>query len=133
DGRPGDLLRNRAFLWLIIIAALVLGSHAMHDAFAIIAWNAAGIGASTASMLWSGSVAAEVLVFLAVGPWLLRQVGPLVGIAIGAVAAVVRWTVMAQTSSIAALAVIEPLHGLSFALFHLSCMRVLVAIVSPGL
>lgn len=105
----------------------------MHDSFAMIAWNAAGISSSTASVLWSESVAAEVLVFLVVGPLLLRQVHPLVGIGIGAAAAVVRWTVMAQTSSIAALVVIQPLHGLTFALFHLCCMRVLVAIVPVGL
>jgi len=133
EPRLANLLRNRAFLSLMLVAALVLGSHAMHDSFAMIAWNAAGISSSTASVLWSESVAAEVLVFLVVGPLLLRQVHPLVGIGIGAAAAVVRWTVMAQTSSIAALAVIQPLHGLTFALFHLCCMRVLVAIVPVGL
>jgi len=132
---PGlrELLRNRAFLCLTLIAALVLGSHAMHDSFAMIAWNAAGIPASTGSLLWSESVAAEVVVFFWAGPWLLRQFGPKAGIAIAIVAAAIRWTVMAQTSNTIALAMVEPLHGLTFALLHLSCMRVLVRVVPSGL
>jgi MFS transporter, PPP family, 3-phenylpropionic acid transporter len=53
-----DLLRIREFRLLIVIAALILGSHAMHDAFAVIRWEAAGISPPTASVLWSESVAA---------------------------------------------------------------------------
>jgi PPP family 3-phenylpropionic acid transporter len=34
---------------------------------------------------------------------------------------------------VVAIALVEPLHGLSFALLHLACMRVLAAIVPPGL
>jgi hypothetical protein len=38
-----------------------------------------------------------------------------------------------STADVAALALIEPLHGLSFALLHLACMRLLGEIVPPGL
>ena len=38
----------------------------MHDAFAVIRWSAAGISPVTASLLWSESVAAEVLVFFVI-------------------------------------------------------------------
>ena len=37
------LLRLPLFRNLILVAALILGSHAMHDAFAVIRWSAAGI------------------------------------------------------------------------------------------
>jgi len=128
-----DLWQNRAYLYLILAAAPILGSHAMHDSFAMIIWNASGISSSVGSILWSESVAAEVVVFFFLGPFLLRRLKPVAGIAIAAIAASVRWTVMAQTSSVAALAMVEPLHGLSFALLHLSCMRVLVRIVPSDL
>jgi hypothetical protein len=49
---------------VVLVAALILGSHAMHDSFAVIRWGAAGIGPGTAGLLWSLSVAAEVIVFL---------------------------------------------------------------------
>jgi PPP family 3-phenylpropionic acid transporter len=32
---------------------------------------------------------------------------------------------MAQTADVTILALIEPLHGLTFALFHLGCMRII--------
>src|SRR5262249_38554445 len=52
---------------------------------------------------------------------------------LGAVAAVVRWGVLAQTVDITALAAIEPLHGLTFALFHLGCVRIIADAVPRSL
>ena len=51
------LLRQPAFVRMALAAALVLGSHAMHDAFAIIRWRDAGISPAVSSVLWSESVA----------------------------------------------------------------------------
>ncbi len=128
DGMERDglaLLRQPAFVRVVLAAALVLGSHAMHDAFAIIRWRNAGISPAVSSMLWSESVGAEVMVFFLVGPCLLSALGRTGALALGAGAAVLRWGVMAQTADVTALAAIEPLHGLSFALFHLGCMRII--------
>jgi PPP family 3-phenylpropionic acid transporter len=47
--------------------------------------------------------------------------------------AVVRWGVMAQTADVTTLAIIEPLHGLTFALFHLGCMRIFADTVPASL
>ena len=41
------LLRLPLFRNLVLVAALILGSHAMHDAFAVIRWSAAGISPAT--------------------------------------------------------------------------------------
>jgi MFS transporter, PPP family, 3-phenylpropionic acid transporter len=119
------LLRVRAFRWLLLVSALVLGSHALHDTFAVIRWRDAGISTATASVLWSESVAAEVVVFLFVGPRLLRRLGPANAAMVAAGAAVVRWSVLGATAKIVALALVEPLHGLTFALFHLAAMRLI--------
>jgi PPP family 3-phenylpropionic acid transporter len=124
-----DLLRQPAFVRMVLAAALVLGSHAMHDAFAIIRWSDAGISPAVSSVLWSESVAAEVVVFVLFGPRLLDVLGTSGSLALGAGAAVVRWGVMAQTANVTALAAIEPLHGLTFALFHLACMRIIAETV----
>ena len=53
--------------------------------------------------------------------------------AVAAAAGAVRWTVMASTTAVPALAVVQPLHGLTFAALHLACMRVIATIVPPGL
>jgi PPP family 3-phenylpropionic acid transporter len=127
------LLRLPLFRNLVLVAALILGSHAMHDAFAVIRWSTAGISPGTASLLWSESVAAEVLVFFVIGPALVTRLRPVGAAAIAALAGMVRWAVMAQTTDVMALALVQPLHGVTFALLHLACMRLIVQTVPQGL
>jgi MFS transporter, PPP family, 3-phenylpropionic acid transporter len=125
----GALLRLPLYRRVVLIAALILGSHALHDSFAVIRWGAAGIGPGTAGLLWSLSVAAEVMVFLFVGRPLLDRLGPAGTAILAAAAGIVRWAVLAETAWLPALAAIEPLHGLTFALLHLTCMRLLAECV----
>ena len=127
------LLRQPVFVRMVLAAALVMGSHAMHDAFAIIRWRDAGISPVISSVLWSESVGAEVLVFVSLGPWLLSLLGRSGALALGAGAGVMRWGVMAQTTDVTTLALIEPLHGLTFALFHLGCMRIIADTIPSSL
>jgi MFS transporter, PPP family, 3-phenylpropionic acid transporter len=127
------LLGIAQFRNLVIVASLILGSHAMHDAFAVIRWSAAGISPTTASLLWSESVAAEVFVFFVVGPALVKRLTPAGALAMAALAGMLRWTVAAQTTDVIALGLVQPLHGITFALLHLACMRLISRIVPQGL
>jgi PPP family 3-phenylpropionic acid transporter len=129
----GVLVRSPVFRRLTLIAALVLGSHALHDAFSMIRWLGAGIGPGMAGLLWAEAVMAEVAVFFLLGPWLLARIGPAGALAIAAGAGALRWIVMALSVDVLAVALTQPLHGLTFALLHLACMRVLAAIVPPHL
>ncbi|WP_336486426.1 MFS transporter [Methylobacterium nigriterrae] len=117
-----DLARRPAFRRTVLAAALVIGAHAMHDAFAMILWRSAGIGAGAAGLLWSEAVAAEVFVFLLAGPWLLARIGCAGGLMLAAAAGALRWGVMAETSAVPWLAGTQILHGLTFALLHLACL-----------
>ena len=64
EPRVGALVPLRIlFRNMVLVAAMVLGSHAMHDSFAMIRWGGAGSPPGVASVLWSLSVASEVLVF----------------------------------------------------------------------
>jgi PPP family 3-phenylpropionic acid transporter len=124
-GGVRELWRIPVFRFVILVAGLVYGSHAVHDAFAVIRWNAAGVGPEIASVLWSEAVAAEIVVFVLIGPALVRWLGPHRAAVLAATAGVVRWIVASQTTSVVALAMIQPLHGLTFALLHLACMRLI--------
>jgi PPP family 3-phenylpropionic acid transporter len=124
-----ELLRLRLYRHIILVAALILGSHAMHDSFAVIRWEAAGVGPATVGLLWSLSVAAEVIVFLFIGRPLLDRLGPAGAAMLSAAAGIVRWAIMAQSTWLVALAAVEPLHGLTFALLHLTCLRLLARVV----
>jgi MFS transporter, PPP family, 3-phenylpropionic acid transporter len=131
--RVHGLLEISRFRLLILVSALVYGSHAMHDAFAVIRWSNAGIEASVISLLWSEAVAAEVIVFFLVGPALLARIGPRGAATLAAAAGIIRWSVEGVTTSVLMLSILQPLHGLTFALLHLACMRMMGAIVKPSL
>jgi PPP family 3-phenylpropionic acid transporter len=128
-----SLWGNLVFRRVVLVAALVLGSHAMHDTFSVIRWSAAGVSAMWAGLLWSVSVAAEVLVFLRIGPSLLRILSPAGAIAVAALAGAARWSLAAATADVTALLLSQPLHGLTFALLHLACMRLLARSVPAHL
>jgi MFS transporter, PPP family, 3-phenylpropionic acid transporter len=127
------LLRQRVFRGVTLVGALVLGSHAMYDSFAVIRWSGAGISPATIGLLWSEAVAAEVLVFLLIGTTLLRAMKPTGALACAASCGVLRWGVMAQTTDVTALALIQPLHGFTFALLHLASMRLITDTVPSDL
>ena len=99
------------FLPLMALAALVMSSHALHDGFEVLRWADGGIGPGAAGLLWSEGVLAEVVVFVVVGPALLRWLGPAGAAALAACAGVVRWSVTAVTAWLPAMALVEPLHG----------------------
>ena len=119
------LLALPAYRSLLAVAALVIGSHALNDAFAVITWRGAGYGGTAISLLWSESVLAEVVVFFVVGPWLLGRLGPAGSAGVSAGAGMLRWAVMGTTSALPALVAVQALHGFTFALLHLSAMRVI--------
>ena len=127
------LLRMPVFQRITLLAALILGSHALHDTFSVIRWRAMGISAQSTSMLWSLSVAAEVVVFFTLGPWLLHRIKPSSAIALAALTGAFRWLVAAMTTDVLVLSLIQPLHGITFALLHLACMRILAHSVAEGL
>jgi MFS transporter, PPP family, 3-phenylpropionic acid transporter len=127
------LIATRGFLPLMTLAALVMSSHALHDGFEVLRWEDGGIGPGAAGLLWSEGVLAEVVVFVFLGPVLLRRLGPAGAATLAASAGVVRWSVTAVTAWLPAMALVEPLHGLTFALLHLACMQMLSVVVPPAL
>ncbi len=122
------LLRLRVYRRILVAAALLWGSHALHDTFSVIRWRSAGIDFFAISALWSEAVFAEVVVFLLIGPRLVQRIGPSNSMALAAGAGFARWTVAAFTTSPGLLACIQPLHGLTFALFHLAAVRLIVTV-----
>ena len=127
------LLAIPVFVQLMLAVALIGGSHALHDGFEVIRWRSAGMSPEQCSVLWALSVASEVVVFLVLGRPLLRWLGPGGALALSGLAGVVRWGTAARTAWFPAMALVEPLHGLTFALLHLACMQVIGRVVPAGL
>jgi PPP family 3-phenylpropionic acid transporter len=127
------LLRIPAYRTMLAIAVLVLGSHAMNDGFAVIRWTASGISPAMVSVLWSEAVLAEVVVFFFLGPRLITRLSPAGALALAATAGIARWLVIGWTVEAGWLALVQPLHGVTFALLHLACMRLIGRIAPAGL
>lgn len=126
--RSGALLRDPAFLAIIVASALIQGSHAAYYGFGSITWQAAGFSGLTIAALWGIGVIAEIVVF-ALSPRF--TLSPAMMVVIGALAGVVRWTLTAQEPSLALLACLQILHCLTFGLTQLGVMSLLVHHV-PG-
>ncbi|MBV9749058.1 MAG: MFS transporter [Acetobacteraceae bacterium] len=133
DGSIVSLMRIPSFVQLMLVVALIGGSHAMHDGFEVIRWRTAGLSGVQVSVLWASSVAAEVFVFTLAGPRLLDRIGPARALALAAAAGVLRWGAAAWTAAFPVMLGVEPLHGLTFAIAHLACVSTIVTIVPPSL
>jgi PPP family 3-phenylpropionic acid transporter len=121
------------FRRLVVVAVMVIGSHALNDTFSVIHWREVGYGNLAISLLWSESVVAEVAVFLLLGPWLIKRLGPAGAAMLSAGAGVLRWGVMGTTSAMPALVGVQALHGLTFALMHLAAMGIIARSVPDRL
>jgi PPP family 3-phenylpropionic acid transporter len=124
----GGLLREPAFLAIIMASALIQGSHAAYYTFSSITWQVSGLGGLTIAGLWALGVLAEIVVF-ALSPRF--TLSPAVLVVIGGLSALARWLITAQEPPVAVLAVVQLAHGLSYGLTQVGTMGLLVRHV-PG-
>ena len=124
---PGNwlaLLRLPRLRRVMLLGALLNGSHAAYYAFGSIHWAGAGHDATTIGLLWAWGVVAEVALFY-VGRQAMLRLGPRGLMLLSGLAGVLRWTVMAGTTELVALVAAQSLHALTFGAQHLAAMHVL--------
>ncbi len=118
------LLRLPALRVTVAASALIQGSHAAYYGFAAIHWRAAGLSDATVGLLIAEGIVMEVVLFVWGGRWVAR-LGPARLTRLAACGCLVRWTVLAFTTALPALAAVQVLHAATFAMQHLSSMTVL--------
>jgi len=126
------LLANRHFILFVAASGLIQSSHSVLYGFGTLHWLAAGHDKDTIGLLWAAGVVAEVVLF-AVGRGAVVRIGPIRLLLLAGLAGILRWTVAAFTTDLAALALIQLLHGLTFGAAHLAAMYYLMRVVPPGL
>ena len=114
------------FKRLMLLAALMQGSHAAYYAFGSIHWQAAGLSAGVIGLLWGWGVVAEVALF-AWGRRFADWLGVRGLILAAAGAGLLRWSAMAVTSDLPALILLQSLHALTFGAMHLAAIRLIQA------
>lgn len=131
---PARLANAPVIAAIIAAAALVQASHAVNYTFSSLDWRTQGMSPGFIGMAWAAGVFAEVLFFLFAG----RRFGgsdrrAFLCLALGALAACLRWTAMMATPSAPWLILLQMTHGLSFGATHLGAVSLLARLVQPHL
>lgn len=124
------LLTRPAFLAVLVAAGLLNASHAALYGFGTLHWAAQGHSGTVIGWLWAVGVLAEIALFARAGG-VVRRFGAQRLLVIAAAACVLRWSAMTFEPSLAALVVLQLLHGLTFGAAHLGIVH-LVADALPG-
>jgi len=126
------LVRSPIFLVFALAAASVQATHAVYYTFGTLHWQSLGLSDSVIGALWAWAVVVEVILLWQAAP-IVKRFGPAMLIGLGALAGVVRWTVMAFDPPFWSLPLLQCLHAMTFGLAHLGIMQFLVRGVPPQL
>ncbi len=120
-------LAEPGFRWVLPLAALIQGSHAVYYGFSTLHWQAAGLSTGFIGLLWALGVLAEIALFVWGRP-VVERLGVRGLVLLAAGAGALRWGVTAFTVEPAVLVVVNLLHGLTFGAMHLAAMRALMGL-----
>lgn len=123
-----ELLSRPVFVIFLVAVGLIQASHAAYYGFATIHWRAAGLSDDVIGALWAEGVIAEIVLFAFSGA-VVRRIGPVRLMLLGAAAGIVRWGVLGSTTDLATLVAVQWLHALTFAATHLGAMHFLARAV----
>lgn len=117
-----QVVREWPVVKFLALTALIQGSHAAYYAFSAVYWKQAGYSEDITSYLWGLAVVAELGIFafskrLFAG-WSLRLL-----FAVAAIGVMLRWGMVASTTSLSLLVLVQLLHGVTFATAHLAAVQ----------
>lgn len=121
------------FMTAVLAIGAVQATHGFYYGFSAIAWKAQGISETMTGLLWAVSVVVEIAFMWWIEPWRRRRgIGPVTMLAIGGVAAVVRWTALAFAPPLWMLWPLQALHALTFAATYLAGLQIIETLAPPG-
>ncbi len=116
---------------VIAAAALIQTSHALLNTFGSIHWAREGYSSAFVGSAWAIGVVCETAVFALGGRWFSGPDRALLLLALGGVAATLRWLVMVGDPGAGLLLAAQASHGVTFACTHLGSMLFIFAGAPP--
>jgi len=117
-----NALRHPGIVLVIIGAALINASHGFNNVFAVIHWTNLGISTTSASVLWSIGVIAEVVLMWKFSS-LARRFSARKCLLFASAVCVGRWFLNGTDPSLAQLFILQSLHAITFGLSFLACVN----------
>ncbi len=127
-----ELIGKPVFLIFLAAAGLIQSSHAFYYSYAGLHWSEQGMDASLIGLIWPLGVLAEIVLFVYSAP-VVRRVGAVPLMGLGAAACMLRWTVMAFDPAFPLLIAVQLLHGATYAVPHLGAMYFILNATPPRL
>lgn len=127
-GPARAVLGNPAFLAVLAASSLVQASHGVVYSFGSIYWQGLGFTAVEIGVLWAIGVVCEIVLFLWSGA-AVRRIGDYNLIIIGAVAAILRWSLLSIELNLVGFLFVQCLHGLTFGATYLGMQHTIARIV----
>lgn len=115
------VLARPGVLRFILAATCLVSSHAVVYHFGTLHFRAVGVDDATIGLLWSIGVVFEIALF-AVGDRIFERIRPIQLLRLAAIGGVLRWTLLAEVSSVPLLFFAQSLHALTFAASHLGAL-----------
>jgi len=122
------VLASPPVLVFMLGAALVQASHGVLYGFATIHWREAGISEGVIGALWAEGVIAEIILF-AISGALLKKLQPVHFLILAALAGIVRWVILAETTALPALVAAQLLHAFTFGATHLAGLHFIARMI----
>lgn len=122
--------RQPRLVLVMLASALVQSPHVAFMAMGGIHMRELGFSDALIGIVMSTGTVAEIVMFV-VGPRLYARIPPVAMIAIGAVAAILRWALLTQVTTPAAMLALQLSHALTFSLTALGMIGYLVRVVDP--
>ncbi|KLU16051.1 MULTISPECIES: 3-phenylpropionate MFS transporter [Xenorhabdus] len=117
-----ELLSEKSVWQFLLCVTLLQAAHAGYYSFGSIYWEQAGYSSSTIGYLWSLGVVAEVIIFT-FSKQLFRRWSARNLLLLSGICGVVRWGLMATSTELSMLIIIQILHCGTFTVCHLAAMR----------
>ncbi|MEL6111711.1 MAG: MFS transporter [Pseudomonadota bacterium] len=116
------LVSNPVFLIALFAAGLTQAGHAVYYAYSVLHWPTLGYSPLTIGWLWAVGVMAEIVLLTTARP-LAKRLGVARLLAIGALAAGVRWAGTASEPTLPLLFCLQMLHALTFGAAYLGAVE----------
>tara|TARA_Y100001936_G_C16094087_1_gene689968 strand:- start:15122 stop:16252 length:1131 start_codon:yes stop_codon:yes gene_type:complete len=115
------IVRNHRLIVFMLSASLIQASHAVYYGFSTLHWQANGLDEFTIGALWAEGVIAEVILFAIAGKY-VERFGPVFFLTLGGLAGIIRWSILATTTDVYALIIVQWLHAFTFGATHLAAL-----------